>query len=325
MCDDTTEAENERHLQRLRLSRREWGVGAGAMVATALSGCGPSKAPSSAPAAGAKDDGKAETPDTEASTEPRGATSGETAASTKHRKVTVKTPDGEAEGYFVAPEAGEHPAVLIWPDVAGLRPAFEQMAARLAAQGYAVLAVNHYYRSSTLPILETFAEWQTEEGKAKIAPMREAMTPEGISSDAAAFVAWLDEQPEVDASKKVGTTGYCMGGPYTIRTAAAAPDRVGALGSFHGGGLVTEADDSPHRLFAKMKAAALICIAQNDDERQPEAKRTLEQAATGAGVDAEIEVYPAQHGWCVTDSPVYDEAQAERAWSRLLATFERIS
>jgi carboxymethylenebutenolidase len=209
----------------------------------------------------------------------------------------------------------------MWPDIAGLRPAFETMATRLASQGYAVLAVNHYYRGSKLPVLTDFSEWRTDQGRAKIAPMLEALTAKAIASDGAAFVAWLDRQAEVDIGRKVGTTGYCMSGPFTFRTAAAAPGRVGALGSFHGGGLVTPDADSPHELLAKIKAAALVCIAQNDDERDPQAKITLRQAAERANLPAEIEVYPAQHGWCVLDSPVYDQKEAERAWARMLATF----
>jgi carboxymethylenebutenolidase len=312
MCDDQTEAENEIYLEKARLNRREWSVGASATVVTLLTGCKSEPAPAAAAS-------PEPTPPTTAAAEGEPAAAG--AAATSSRMVTVDTPDGEAEAFFVAPESGRHPGVIIWPDIAGLREAFEQMATRLAEQGYAVLAVNHYYRSSKLPILTTFSDWRTDEGKAKIAPMREALTPEGIASDGAAFVAWLDQQAEVDTERKIATTGYCMGGPFTFRTAAAAPERVGAIGSFHGGGLVTDAPDSPHTLFSKMKAAALICVAQNDDERQPEAKTTLRAAAEAAHRSAEIEVYPAQHGWCVTDSPVYDEAQAERAWGRMLATF----
>jgi carboxymethylenebutenolidase len=183
--------------------------------------------------------------------------------------------------------------------------------------------VNQYYRSSKLPILKDFSEWRTEEGKAKIGPMKAALTPEAVSKDGAAFVAWLDTQKEVDKNKKLAVTGYCMGGPFTFRTAAAVPNRVGAIGSFHGGGLVTDDANSPHALLPKMKVAALICIAQNDDERDPKAKATLEKAAAAAKVPAEIEVYPAQHGWCVIDSPVYAEQAAERAWARMLATFEK--
>jgi len=213
--------------------------------------------------------------------------------------------------------------VLIWPDVAGLREAYKTMATRLAGEGYAVLVVNQYYRSTKLPVLESFAEWRTEKGKNKILPMKQALTPERVWADGAAFVSWLDQQPEVDKSKKIATSGYCMGGPFTFRTAAAASARVGVIASFHGGGLVTEEATSPHSLLAKIEAAALVCIAHNDDERDPMAKTTLQRAAAQAGVVAEIEVYPAQHGWCVIDSPVYDEGQAERAWARMLATFEQ--
>jgi carboxymethylenebutenolidase len=314
MCDDDTEAENAEYLAKLRLNRRQVGMGAGAAVTALLAGCPSTPGPTEQPA-----------PSPEPAPEPTPAptnTGSAEAAAPKSRMVTIDTPDGKAEAFFVAPASGSHPAVLLWPDVAGLREAYEKMATRLASAGYAVLAVNPYYRSAKLPIMKTFAEWQTEEGKAKIGPMRAAITPEGIAKDGAAFVAWLDQQKEVDKSKKVGTTGYCMGGPFTFRTAAAAPERVGVVGSFHGGGLATKEASSPHLLLPKMKVAALICIAQNDDEKDPEAKTTLKQAAEAAKVPAEIEVYPAQHGWCTIDSPVYDEAQAERAWARMLATFE---
>lgn len=316
MCDDITEAENTAHLKRRDLNR-----GAGATIASLLMGCGSRSGPSESPSTPAPETAALHSP----TPMPAGRAtvdSGVTPATT-HRNVTIKTPDGDAEGFFVVPsDGGPHPAVIIWPDVAGLRDAFESMATRLATSGYAVLAVNHYYRSSKLPVLAAFAEWQTPEGRAKIEPMRKALTPAAISSDAIAFVSWLDQQPEVDTARKIGTTGYCMGGPFTFRTAAAVAERIGAIGSFHGGGLVTEDGDSPHTLLPKMNAAALICIAQNDHERDPQAKTTLEQAAANAGRHAEIEVYPAQHGWCVTDSPVYDETQAERAWERLLTTFD---
>jgi len=312
MCDETTEAENQVFFARRRLNRREVGLGAGAAVATMLTGCSSSTSPAEQPGS------------TRATNEPKPPAPVASPPATKNRRVTIETPDGKAEGFFVAPASGKHPGVIMWPDVAGLREAYEKMAARLAGEGYAVLVVNPYYRSSKLPILTTFSEWRTEEGKAKIKPMREALTPEGIAGDGAAYAAWLDQQGEVDTTKQLATTGYCMGGPFTFRTAAAAPDRVGVIGSFHGGGLVTDGPDSPHLLFPKMKpVAALICIADNDDQRQPDAKVELGKAADEAQVHAEIEVYPAQHGWCTIDSPVYDEAQAERAWARMLATFEQ--
>ncbi len=314
MCDDTTEAENESHLLQLQLGRREFGVTAGAAAAALFTGCNPtptSSGPASVPA------------ETEPPPPAPTASAANPHADVAHRIVTITTPDGTAEGFLVAKTGDKHPGVIVWPDVAGLREAFETMATRLAKDGYAVLVVNPYYRSAKLPILKTFAEWRTEEGKAKIGPMREALTPEGIAKDGAAFTKWLDQQPEVDTSRKLATTGYCMGGPFTFRTAAAAPDRVGAIGSFHGGGLVTKEASSPHKLITKMKAAALICIAQNDDEREPEAKTALRTAVDAAKLPAEIEVYRAQHGWCAIDSPVYDEEQAERAHTRLLALLQK--
>lgn len=320
MCDEITETENEAYLSRARLSRRELGLCTTAVLAATLPGCESPPAPAKGPEA---------TPFPPPETEPTAAEptaaepASETSPATTSRMVVIETPDGKAEGFFVAPKGGPRPGVLMWPDVAGLRDAYKTMATRLAGEGYAVLVVNQYYRSSKLPVLTTFSEWQTDEGKAKIAPMREAITAEGVARDGAAFAAWLDRQEEVDKQKKLATSGYCMGGPFTFRTAAAAPERVGVIASFHGGGLVTDEPTSPHKLFPRMKAAALICIAQNDDQRAPEAKTTLREAAEAAHVPAEIEVYPAQHGFCTIDSPVYDEAQAERAWARMLATFER--
>jgi len=237
--------------------------------------------------------------------------------------VSIQTPEGTAEAFFVAPTGGPRPGVLMWPDIAGLRDAYKTMATRLAGAGYAVLVVNHYYRKTKLPVLATFAEFQTEAGKERIRPLKEAITPEGITSDGAAFTRWLDQQKEVDKSRKLATAGYCMSGPYTLRTAAAVPERVGVIASFHGAGLVTDQPTSPHALLPRLKAAALICIAKNDDEREPATKATLRQTAEAARVPAEIEVYPAQHGWCTVDSPVYDQVQAERAWARMLATFQR--
>jgi carboxymethylenebutenolidase len=314
MCDDDTEAENALYLRHARMNRRQWNIGSGATLATLLAGCGPKDAPTTPPSAAPDSEGgRGEDPATAPPVE---------STTVQQRMVTIDTPDGSAEAIFVAPAKGTHPAVLMWPDIAGLRDAFVAMATRLAETGYAVLAVNPYYRSSKLPILKVFDEWRTEEGRAKIRPMVEALSSEGIAKDGAAFVAWLDQQPEVDKDKRVGSTGYCMSGSFTFRTAAAAPERVGAIASFHGGGLVSEEADSPHQLFPQMKAAALVCIASNDDERQPEAKEALRAAAQEAQREAEIEVYPAQHGWCVLDSPVYDEVQAERAWARMLATFE---
>lgn len=327
MCDEVTEAENSTYLESLRLSRRDAGLGAGATLAAMLTGCAapapaarapnPTAAPATPPASAPTAMPPPEPPAAEPPTEPPAS------AATNGRMLTISMPDGEAEAFYVTPKSGKHPGVLMWPDVAGLRDAYKTMATRLAGEGYAVLVVNQYYRSAKLPIVTSFAEWRTEAGKKKIGPLKEALTPERVASDGAAFVAWLDQQPEVDPNKKAATTGYCMGGPYTLRTAAAAPQRVGVVASFHGGGLVTNDATSPHLLFPKMKAATLICIARSDDERDPAAKTVLRRAAEQASIPAEIEVYPAQHGWCVLDTPVYDRTQADLAWSRMLSTFER--
>jgi len=238
-------------------------------------------------------------------------------------KVEIKTPDGMCEAHFVHPTTGNHPAVLVWPDAFGLRPAFEQMGKRLAESGYAVLSINPYYRATRLPALPAGLNFSNPDDRAQIMKLMAINTPETNVIDAKAFVGWLDSQSVVDTSRKIGTTGYCMGGPMVMRTAAAIPERIGAGGSFHGGGLVTEAANSPHTLVPKMKARMLIAIAASDDEKQPEAKTVLREAFGKAGLPAEVEVYEgAQHGWCPPDAAVYHEAQAERAWSRLLATFE---
>jgi carboxymethylenebutenolidase len=237
--------------------------------------------------------------------------------------VNVKTPDGTADSYFVHPATGKHPAVLIWPDVFGLRPAFKQMASRLAESGYSVLVVNPYYRKAKAPILPEGASFQDPKTREVVMPLMQSFSPEGEMSDAMAFGAWLDSQPSVDTSKKMGTTGYCMGGPFVFRTAAALPDRVGGAATFHGAGLVAMGPDSPHLLIPKTKAQFLIAIAESDDMRQPEAKTVLNDAFAKAGLKHEVEVYKGtMHGWCPPDSQVYDKDQAEKAWSRLLATFK---
>ncbi len=237
--------------------------------------------------------------------------------------VEVTTPDGTAEAYFVHPSGGKHPGVLVWPDAYGLRASFRQMARRLAESGYAVLVPNQYYRSTKLPALPEPLDMQDPKIRERWGVLRAPLTAEAVTRDALAYVAYLDSQESVDGSRKMGSIGYCMGGAMTLRTAAALPDRIGAGASFHGGGLVTDKPDSPHRLVAAIKAHYLIAIAGNDDKAQPEAKDVLTEAFAMAGLPAEIEVYEGTlHGWCPPDSRVYDEAQAERAWSRLLALFD---
>jgi carboxymethylenebutenolidase len=236
-------------------------------------------------------------------------------------EVTVKTPDGSADCYFVHPATGQHPGVLIWPDILGLRPAFRQMGKRLAQSGYSVLVVNPFYRGAKAPVVPAGATFGPETQKI-VMPLAKALTPTTHVTDAKAFVAWLDTQAPVSKTRKMGTMGYCMGGPITMRTAAAVPDRVGAGASFHGGGLVTNNPDSPHLGVANMKVSYLIAIAENDDQRAPDEKNVLKETFAKAKMPAEIEVYAgAAHGWCPPDSAVYNEPQAEKAWSRMLAIF----
>ncbi|MEK9823674.1 MAG: dienelactone hydrolase family protein, partial [Gammaproteobacteria bacterium] len=214
--------------------------------------------------------------------------------------------------------------VIIWPDIRGLRPAFEGMAKRLAESGYAVLCVNQFYRSTKAPFVKPGEQFSDPEVRDRIVPFYQELNATTNVSDARAFATFLDSQNSVDASRKMGTMGYCMGGPIIMRTAAAIPDRIGAAASFHGGGLVTDKEDSPHLLIPKMQAKLLIAIAENDDEREPFSKYTLEEAFKKHSIDAEIEVYAdALHGWCPPDSAVYNEVQAEKAWSRLLALFDK--
>jgi carboxymethylenebutenolidase len=235
------------------------------------------------------------------------------------KEVTIKTPDGECDAYFVNPTNHAHAAVLVWPDIFGLRPAFRQMAKRLAKSGYSVLVVNPFYRSQKAPTAPQGAGTPIQE----VVPMARSLNAKTHQSDAAAFVAWLDSQEQVDKTKKIGTIGYCMGGPIVMRTAATVPDRIGAGCSFHGGGLVTKEPDSPHLLIPKMKASFLIAVAENDDQRDPESKKVLKGAFEQANLSAEIEVYAAGHGWCPPDTKVHNQEQADKAWSRMLALFEK--
>ncbi len=241
------------------------------------------------------------------------------AAEVTEKDVNIKTPDGECDAYFVSPSSGSHAAVLVWPDIFGLRPAFKQMGKRLAESGYSVLVVNPFYRTGKAPTSPDGTNTPIQDARKHA----QALSPTTHVSDAKAFVEWLDSQSQVDKNKKVGTIGYCMGGPIVMRTAAAIPDRVGAGCSFHGGGLVTDNDDSPHLLIPKMKASFLIAIAENDDQRAPDAKEVLRKAFADANVSAEIEVYPAGHGWCPPDTRVHNPEQAEKAWSRMLNLFSK--
>ncbi len=241
------------------------------------------------------------------------------AQAVKESEVNIKTPDGECDAYFVTPTTGAHAAVLVWPDIFGLRPAFRQMGKRLAESGYSVLVVNPFYRQKKAPTAPNGASTPIPE----VVPLMQALNATTHTTDAKAFIAWLDARAEVDKNKKIGTIGYCMGGPIVMRTAAAVPNRVGAVGSFHGGGLTTQAPDSPHLLIPQTNAQYLIAVAENDDMRDPQSKEILKQAFAAANKKAEVEVYKAAHGWCPPDTQVYDRGESERAWGRMLAMFDK--
>jgi carboxymethylenebutenolidase len=248
-------------------------------------------------------------------------------------EVTVKTPDGTCDAAFIHPASGTYPGVIIWADAAGLRPTMRDMAKRLAADGYSVLVPNPFYRVSKAPQFTNAAnlDFKDQDLLTKIRTLMSSVGAPGAAEyDAVAYVAFLDAQPQVDKTKKIGTQGYCMGGPLVVRTAAAVPERIGAGASFHGGGLVTDKPDSPHLLAPKIKARMYFGVAASDDQRQPDAKDKLRESFTKAGVPVEVEVYPAKHGWCVPDmpiedgAPIYDKAQAERAWNKLVALYRAL-
>ena len=288
MCDELTVKDNEEFLRKHGVTRRDFGKGS---VAFALSMMLPAVA---------------------------------NAMDVVEEEVQVDTPDGKADCYFVHPAKGAHAAVIVWPDIMGIRTSFRMMGKRLAESGYSTLVVNPYYRTAKGPVVEDGESFGQPAVRERLMPHARSLSPETCVSDGRAFVDYLDAQASVDTKRMIGTTGYCMTGSYTMRLAAAMPDRIGAGGSFHGGGLATDSDSSPHLLAPQIKAGLLIAIAANDDEKEPDAKVMLREAFDNAGVNAEIEVYEdTLHGWCPPDSTVYNEAQAERAWSRLLVLFER--
>ena len=295
MCDDITELENQGFYEKL-LTRRDFNILAGgAAISVAFAGCAPGE--------------QMETKSGDAIIE---------------SDVMIETPDGMADAYFAHPSQGAHAAVLIWPDIVSLRPAFKMMAKRLAGDGYAALVVNPYYRKAKAPFVEPGQGFRDPAIRELVVPYRRSLTDATTRSDARTFIDWLDAQPAVDTSKGVGTTGYCMGGPMTMLTAHERNDRVRAGASFHGGGLNTDKPDSPHLLIPEMNADYLIAIAENDDERNPESKNILRAAFDATDNAAEIEVYAGtKHGWCPPDSAVYDEAMANKAWARTLALFEK--
>ncbi len=295
MCDDLTRDDENAALAARGLSRREFAALGAAAAAVTIGGC-------AVAASGDGAHGVVERPIIE-------------------RTVRIATPAGTADAVFVHPTSGAHPGIVMWPDIAGLRDVFKAMARRLARQGYAVLVVNQYYRNAPAPVLESFAQWRTPEGQARLKPMIAAITPAATVEDARAFVAFLDGEPAVDRARRIGTCGYCMGGPFAVRTAAAVPGRVCAVASLHGANLASDDPDSPVKLIAATQASYLFAIARGDDARMPEVKDKLKQACAAAHRPAEIEVYPAEHGWCVADTPAYDAAAAEKACARMEALF----
>jgi carboxymethylenebutenolidase len=260
------------------------------------------------------------------------ATAGSAAAASLEvveTNVEIKTPDGTCDAAFIHPKSGSHPGVLIWPDAFGLRPSMRNMAKRIAAEGYSVLVPNPFYRVAK----DSFTDASTvnfQAERTKITALMTSVTaPGNAEKDAIAYVGFLDAQKQVNKAKKIGTQGYCMGGPLVVRTAATVPDRIGAGGSFHGGGLVTDKPDSPHLLASKIKARMYFGIASNDDMSQPDAKDKIKEAFAAAKVPAEIEVYTGVHGWCVPDMPpqqngmpTYNKPDAERAWAKLVALYK---
>ncbi|WP_298305665.1 dienelactone hydrolase family protein [uncultured Erythrobacter sp.] len=290
MCDETKLKEWARG----QISRRDLGVLAGAAAVTAC-------APEAVTASGEE---------------------GEEVVPLTHTDVTFETADGVMDAIFVHPTDGKHPAVIFWPDIASIRAAKIDMVRRLAGEGYAVLMLNPYYRDVAGQQFEDFADFFGNEGFPKVAPWREKLDADSIGRDAGAAVVWLDAQAAVDTSKGIGTQGYCMGGPFTVWSAAAVPTRIKAAASFHGGGLVR--DDyakSPHKVLGASQAGFLIAVAQDDDAAAPTQKDEFVAAAEAAGRPATVTVYEGDHGWTVPDSPVYAEAAAEQAYADLLTLY----
>ena len=235
------------------------------------------------------------------------------------KDVSVKTADGSADAALFYPSGkGKWPAVLMWPDILGLRPVFREMGKRLAAQGYVVLVPNPYYRARKAPVVEGPFDFNSKDDMAKIRGLREGLTDAMVDRDSAAFITFLDARLQTDRKRKAGVQGYCMSGPLSFRTAAVRPDRIGAVATFHPGALVTDKPSSPHLLIPRTRAAYLVLIAKNDAERMPNEKPDLDAAFAAAHRTAKVDVYPANHGWTVAGSQTYDEQQAERAWAELL-------
>ncbi|NVE95014.1 dienelactone hydrolase family protein [Altererythrobacter sp. JGD-16] len=287
MCDQA----NLKRWAKGELSRREFGVMGGAAALTACTG---------GEASGSK--GEALAPGLVQS------------------EVSFVTEDGTMDAIFIHPEEGEHPGVIHWPDIAGIRPAHIEMARRTAAEGFAVLLVNPYYRDVAGQIWESFADF-ADGGWDTASQYRANLSSFAVRRDARAIVGWLDAQPQLDTDRGIGAEGYCMGGPFTVYSAAEMPGRVTAAASFHGGGLVRDDEESPHKLIADTNAHYLIAIAQDDDAKAPDDKTAFREAADGAGRPAVIDVFAGDHGWTVLDSPAYAKEEAERAYAEKLKLY----
>lgn len=238
------------------------------------------------------------------------------------RGVNFVPPDGTLDGFFVQPDNGNHSAVILWPDIASIRESKRNIARKLTTSGHAVLVVNPYYRDVAGEQFADFAAFIADGGFQKVGPWRGKLDAAAIMRDAAAITDWLDRQQGVDQAQGIGTQGYCMGGPFTIWTAAAVPARIKAAASFHGGGLV-RADNpmSPHALLDRVDATLLIAVAQDDDAKAPQDKVIFDDAARAADVPATVTVYPGDHGWMVSDIPAYDAVAAARGEADLKALY----
>ncbi|MEP1144685.1 MAG: dienelactone hydrolase family protein [Henriciella sp.] len=296
MCDETTDRELDDYLKRKAMTRRDFTARATATFAA--SGLLATACATPPPAAG----------------------------KLSERNVLVPMPDGKtADALFVHPTEGKHAAIIIWPDVHGVRPAFFDMARKLASSGYSVIAVNPYYRTLKGRLFQDGEYIDDPGGRDRIMPHISVFSVEGVTADSIALANWLDQQEGVvDTSRGVGAVGFCMTGSWTLAAAAAAPERIRAAASFHGGRLVTDDAQSPHLLAEKIRGGVLIAIAENDHARAPEVRDTLVSAFETYEATAEIEVYEdAMHGWVTTDSPAHDPEHAERAWNRMLALFDQ--
>ena len=244
------------------------------------------------------------------------------AANVVEKDVMVPTPDGPADAALFYPAGkGSWPAVLMWPDILGLRPVFRDMGRRLAGAGYTVLVPNPFYRTKRAPIVTGPFDFNDPKQLQPLLDLKATLTDAIVDSDADAFIKFLDAQKQTNRRKKAGVQGYCFSGPFAFRTGAVRSDRIRAVATFHGGGLVTKDTNSPHLLIPKTKASFVVAIARNDDQKQPDAKDTLRAAFAASKRPAVVEVYPADHGWCVPGSQPYDHAAAERAWAELLRLY----